>query len=152
MNTMENDMQNDTTERSATAKKSLLDGWNAPPNLVTYSRIVLVVIFLGLYIAAGSWGENNIPMRWAAAVLFIVAASTDKVDGWMARKYNQVTELGKLMDPIADKLLTCATLIVARCSASSVPSGSAGSSSRCFCCVRWASPSCASSSSTRAAR
>ena len=52
-------------------------------------------------------------MRWAAAVLFIVAASTDKVDGWMARKYNQVTELGKLMDPIADKLLTCATLIVA---------------------------------------
>ena len=90
MNTMENDMQNDTTERSATAKKSLLDGWNAPPNLVTYSRIVLVVIFLGLYIAAGSWGENNIPMRWAAAVLFIVAASTDKVDGWMARKYNQV--------------------------------------------------------------
>ena len=113
MNTMENDMQNDTTERSATAKKSLLDGWNAPPNLVTYSRIVLVVIFLGLYIAAGSWGENNIPMRWAAAVLFIVAASTDKVDGWMARKYNQVTELGKLMDPIADKLLTCATLIVA---------------------------------------
>lgn len=113
MNTMENDMQNDTTERSATAKKSLLDGWNAPPNLVTYSRIVLVVIFLGLYIAAGSWGENNIPMRWAAAVLFIVAASTDKVDGWMARKYDQVTELGKLMDPIADKLLTCATLIVA---------------------------------------
>lgn len=113
MNTMENDMQNDTTERSATAKKSLLDGWNAPPNLVTYSRIVLVVIFLGLYITAGSWGENNIPMRWAAAVLFIVAASTDKVDGWMARKYNQVTELGKLMDPIADKLLTCATLIVA---------------------------------------
>ena len=97
---MENDMQNDTTERSATAKKSLLDGWNAPPNLVTYSRIVLVVIFLGLYIAAGSWGENNIPMRWAAAVLFIVAASTDKVDGWMARKYNQVTELGKLMDPM----------------------------------------------------
>ena len=152
MNTMENDMQNDTTERSATAKKSLLDGWNAPPNLVTYSRIVLVVIFLGLYIAAGSWGENNIPMRWAAAVLFIVAASTDKVDGWMARKYNQVTELGKLMDPIADKLLTCATLIVAAVLASSVPSGSAGSSSRCFCCVRWASPSCASLSSTRAAR
>ena len=107
-------MQNDTTERSATAKKSLLDGWNAPPNLVTYSRIVLVVIFLGLYIAAGSWGENNIPMRWAAAVLFIVAASTDKVDGWMARKYNQVTELGKLMDPIADKLLTCATLFLLR--------------------------------------
>ena len=44
-------------------------------------------------------------MRWAAAVIFIIAACTDKLDGWMARKYNQVTELGKLMDPIADKLL-----------------------------------------------
>ena len=52
-------------------------------------------------------------MRWVAAVIFIIAACTDKLDGWMARKYNQVTELGKLMDPIADKLLTCGTLIVA---------------------------------------
>ena len=86
-------------------------------------------------------------------VLFIVAASTDKVDGWITCKYNQVTELGKLMDPIADKLLTCATLIVAAVFGEPLsPSGSAGSSSRCFCCVRWASPSCASLSSTRAAR
>lgn len=52
-------------------------------------------------------------MRWVAAIIFIIAACTDKLDGWMARKYNQVTELGKLMDPIADKLLTCGTLIVA---------------------------------------
>ena len=89
-------------------KNSLLDGWNAPPNLVTYCRIVLVVVFLGLYIAAGAWG-----MRWAAAIIFIIAACTDKLDGWMARKYNQVTELGKLMDPIADKLMTCGTLVVA---------------------------------------
>lgn len=98
---------------SASKQSSLFDGWNTPANLVTYSRIVLVVIFLGLYIAAGPWGVNSYPMRWAAAILFIIAASTDKLDGWMARKYNQVTELGKLMDPIADKLLTCATLIVA---------------------------------------
>ncbi|NMN02228.1 CDP-diacylglycerol--glycerol-3-phosphate 3-phosphatidyltransferase [Bifidobacterium sp. DSM 109963] len=94
-------------------KPSLLDSWNAVPNLVTYSRIVLVVVFLGLYIAAGAWGLSNLPMRWAAAILFIIAASTDKLDGWMARKYNQVTELGKLMDPIADKLLTCGALVVA---------------------------------------
>ncbi|WP_055426547.1 CDP-diacylglycerol--glycerol-3-phosphate 3-phosphatidyltransferase [Bifidobacterium aesculapii] len=94
-------------------KPSLLDGWNAAPNLVTYSRIVLVVVFLVLYVMAGAWGETNPTMRWVAAVIFIVAASTDKLDGWMARKYNQVTELGKLMDPIADKLLTCGALIVA---------------------------------------
>ena len=52
-------------------------------------------------------------IRWAAAIIFIIAACTDKLDGWMARKYNQVTELGKLMDPIADKLMTCGTLVVA---------------------------------------
>lgn len=106
-------MENDKIESQQSAKSSLLDGWNAPPNLVTYSRIVLVVIFLGLYIAAGPWGVEHYATRWAAAILFIVAASTDKLDGWMARTFNQVTELGKLMDPIADKLLTCATLIVA---------------------------------------
>ncbi len=96
-----------------TGKPSLLDGWNAAPNLVTYSRIVLVVLFLGMYIAAGPWGLSNLPMRWSAAIIFIVAASTDKIDGWLARKYDQVTELGKLMDPIADKLLTCGALVVA---------------------------------------
>jgi len=92
---------------------SLLDGWNSAPNLVTYARIVLMVVFVVLYAMGGAWGGNNINLRWAAAVLFIIAASADKLDGWMARKYNQVTELGKLMDPIADKLLICSTLIVA---------------------------------------
>lgn len=100
-------------DKQSSPKSSLSDGWNASPNLVTYSRIVLVVIFLTLDILAGAWGENNLTMRWVAAVLFIIAASTDKIDGWMARKYNQVTELGKLMDPIADKLMTCGTLVVA---------------------------------------
>ena len=90
MNTMENDMQHDTTERSATAKKSLLDGWNAPPNLVTYSRIVLVVIFLGLYIPAGSVGENNLPMRRAPGGLFPATASPDKGDRGVAPKANLV--------------------------------------------------------------
>ena len=80
---------------------------------MTYCRIVLVVVFLGLYIAAGAWGTHSTSMRWAAAIIFIIAACTDKLDGWMARKYNQVTELGKLMDPIADKLMTCGTLVVA---------------------------------------
>ena len=102
-------------DKQSSPKSSLFDGWNAPPNLVTYSRIVLVVFFLTLDILAGAWGENNLTMRWVAAVLFIIAASTDKIDGWMARKYNQVTEMGKLMDPIADKLLTCGAMIV--CSA-----------------------------------
>ena len=100
-------------EKQDKRKSSLLDGWNAPPNLVTFSRIILVIVFLVLYVKAGTWGVDNVAMRWAAAVIFIIAACTDKLDGWMARKYNQVTELGKLMDPIADKLLICGTLIVA---------------------------------------
>ena len=100
-------------EKQEERKSSLLDGWNAPPNLVTFSRIILVIVFLVLYAKAGAWGVDNVTMRWVAAVIFIIAACTDKLDGWMARKYNQVTELGKLMDPIADKLLTCGTLIVA---------------------------------------
>ena len=93
-------------EKQEERKSSLLDGWNAPPNLVTFSRIILVIVFLALYAKAGAWGMDNVTMRWVAAVIFIIAACTDKLDGWMARKYNQVTELGKLMDPIADKLLT----------------------------------------------
>ncbi len=92
---------------------SLLDGWNAPPNLVTYARIALVVVFLVLDIMAGPYGVDNPTLRWVAAIIFIIAASTDKIDGWMARRYNQVTEMGKLMDPIADKLLTCGALVVA---------------------------------------
>lgn len=100
-------------EKQDKRKSSLLDGWNAPPNLVTFSRIILVIVFLVLYVKAGAWGVDNVAMRWAAAVIFIIAACTDKLDGWMARKYNQVTDLGKLMDPIADKLLICGTLIVA---------------------------------------
>ncbi|MUH58877.1 CDP-diacylglycerol--glycerol-3-phosphate 3-phosphatidyltransferase [Bifidobacterium canis] len=102
-------------ETEQASKTSMWSEWNSPPNLVTIARIILVVVFLGLYIAAGAWGANNIGMRWAAAIVFIVAASTDKIDGWMARKYNQVTELGKLLDPIADKLLTLGALIVAAC-------------------------------------
>ena len=101
------------TEKST--KQSMWSQWSSPPNLVTLARIILVVVFLGLYIGGGAWGARNIGMRWGAAIVFIIAASTDKIDGWMARKYNQVTELGKLLDPIADKLLTLGALVVAAC-------------------------------------
>ncbi len=101
------------TEKST--KQSMWSQWSSPPNLVTLARIILVVVFLGLYIDGGAWGARNIGMRWGAAIVFIIAASTDKIDGWMARKYNQVTELGKLLDPIADKLLTLGALVVAAC-------------------------------------
>jgi CDP-diacylglycerol--glycerol-3-phosphate 3-phosphatidyltransferase len=103
----------DVMRKRQNTVSSLLDGWNSPPNLVTYTRIALVIAFVVIDVMAGPWGTNSVTMRWVAAVLFIVAASTDKLDGWMARTYDQVTELGKLMDPIADKLLIGATLVVA---------------------------------------
>ena len=62
-------------EKQDKRKSSLLDGWNAPPNLVTFSRIILVIVFLVLYVKAGAWGVDNVAMRWAAAVIFIIALS-----------------------------------------------------------------------------
>jgi CDP-diacylglycerol--glycerol-3-phosphate 3-phosphatidyltransferase len=73
------------------------------PNAITIARILCAPVFLWLLLAdAGAGGE----LRWAAAVLFIVAIATDGVDGYIARRYRIVSDLGKLLDPIADKALT----------------------------------------------
>lgn len=106
-------MEQHSEPKSKQTKGHLFAGWNSPPNLVTYVRIVLVVVFIVLDMRAGRFGVDDTNMRWWAFALFVFAASTDKLDGWLARKYDQVTELGKLMDPIADKLLICSALVVA---------------------------------------
>ncbi|HEX6955295.1 MAG TPA: CDP-diacylglycerol--glycerol-3-phosphate 3-phosphatidyltransferase [Agromyces sp.] len=81
--------------------------WNLP-NAITVVRIVMAPVFFWLLLAdAGADG----PMRWWAAVIFIVAISTDWVDGWLARRSGLVTDLGKILDPIADKLLTSGALV-----------------------------------------
>ena len=77
-----NTMDENTMDKQSSPKSSLFDGWNAPPNLVTYSRIVLVVFFLTLDILAGAWGENNLTMRWVAAAWaggLIVTKKADKI-------------------------------------------------------------------------
>jgi CDP-diacylglycerol---glycerol-3-phosphate 3-phosphatidyltransferase len=106
-------MEQHSEPESKQTKGHLFAGWNSPPNLVTYVRIVLVAVFIVLDVHAGRFGVENTSMRWWVFALFVFAASTDKLDGWLARKYDQVTELGKLMDPIADKLLICSALVVA---------------------------------------
>jgi CDP-diacylglycerol--glycerol-3-phosphate 3-phosphatidyltransferase len=73
------------------------------PNAITIARILCAPIFLWMLLADGGAGGG---LRWAAAVLFIVAIATDGVDGYIARRYNIVSDLGKLLDPIADKVLT----------------------------------------------
>lgn len=81
--------------------------WNAP-NAVTLARFVLVP----LVVAAMLLGEQAIGWRWAAAAMFAFAAATDKVDGWLARRSGQVTDWGKLVDPIADKALVGTALVM----------------------------------------
>ncbi len=93
-------------------RPSLLDGWRTVPNFVTMGRIALVVVFLIMLGIGGPDGSRGIGARWVAFVLFVLAAISDKLDGYLARKYNKVTELGKLLDPIADKLLVCGALVM----------------------------------------
>ncbi|PXA70863.1 CDP-diacylglycerol--glycerol-3-phosphate 3-phosphatidyltransferase [Cryobacterium arcticum] len=81
--------------------------WNLP-NIITVVRILLAPLFFWMLLADN--GADG-ALRWWAAALFIVAIATDGVDGAIARKYNLVTDLGKLLDPIADKILTGAALI-----------------------------------------
>ncbi len=78
-------------------------------NIITVVRILLAPIFVVLLVLDG--GADG-PLRVAAALLFIVAIATDGVDGMLARRRNLVTDLGILLDPIADKLLTGAALVM----------------------------------------
>lgn len=76
------------------------------PNLITFSRLLGIPFLLyGLY--------NPTPQaRWVCLTIFLVAALTDWLDGYLARKLNQITDLGKFLDPLVDKLLVLAPLLV----------------------------------------
>jgi len=81
--------------------------WNLP-NAITIVRIIVAPLFFWMLLAdAGNDGW----LRWAAAVVFIVGISTDSLDGYLARSRGLVTDLGKILDPIADKLLTSGALV-----------------------------------------
>ena len=71
------------------------------PNKLTILRMIMIVPFVIVMLAG-----NVIPAgKWIALALFVAASLTDFVDGYLARKYNLVTNFGKFMDPLADKLL-----------------------------------------------
>lgn len=76
------------------------------PNKLTIARMIIAPLFLAVIM------KENLPHRFLwALVIFSVASITDAIDGKMARKNNQVTNFGKLLDPIADKVLTTAALL-----------------------------------------
>ncbi|MBI5161028.1 MAG: CDP-diacylglycerol--glycerol-3-phosphate 3-phosphatidyltransferase [Micrococcales bacterium] len=77
-------------------------------NIVTVVRILCAPVFVWLLL---SDGDRDGWLRWAAAALFLVAILTDSVDGFLARRQNLVTDFGKLVDPIADKILVGAALV-----------------------------------------
>jgi CDP-diacylglycerol--glycerol-3-phosphate 3-phosphatidyltransferase len=82
---------------------------------ITVLRIFLVPVFATLAIAYSlgvDWVENLENLRWAALSVFTIAAISDGVDGWIARHYNQRSELGAFLDPIADKGLVFSALFV----------------------------------------
>ena len=81
------------------------------PNVVTFSRIVLIPLIIGLYYLPEdwlSWQAKNL----AATVVFIVAAVTDWLDGYLARRLNQMSAFGAFLDPVADKLIVAGALII----------------------------------------
>ncbi len=77
------------------------------PNKLTLLRVVMIPFFVLFEIAfyGAEW------TKWLAFAIFVIASLTDKADGYIARKYNLVTNFGKFMDPLADKLLVCSALI-----------------------------------------
>ena len=78
------------------------------PNKLTILRVMMIPFFVFSLLV---YDGTNQYLRYVAAVIFVIASLTDLLDGKIARKYNLVTNFGKFMDPLADKLLVCSALI-----------------------------------------
>lgn len=88
------------------------------PNRITISRILLIPVFMIVMLVDFNWGDMTLfgaemPVsHFIGGMIFIIASLTDWIDGYYARKYNLVTTFGKFLDPLADKLLVSAALII----------------------------------------
>jgi cardiolipin synthase len=106
--------------RTSAASRAFRAGWlkksTAPsaemplniPNLLTWARILLIPLVVGVYYLPLPGAEQN----FIATAAFLVAAVTDWIDGWLARKLNQMSAFGAFLDPVADKLMVAAALVM----------------------------------------
>ena len=85
--------------RAAAASRSL-------PNLLTYGRILAIPALVACFFVTGDWG------RWTAMWIFIAAGVSDFLDGYLARAWQQQSAIGRMLDPIADKLIVAAALLM----------------------------------------
>jgi CDP-diacylglycerol--glycerol-3-phosphate 3-phosphatidyltransferase/cardiolipin synthase len=76
------------------------------PNLLTFSRIIMIPVFIGLFYLPAPWNHQ------AAAAVFMIAAFTDWLDGYLARRMGLVSPLGAFLDPVADKLMVATALVL----------------------------------------
>ena len=84
------------------------------PNIITLSRIGLIPVFVGLFYLQPNYLEGE-PLAWinnSLVAIFVLISSTDFLDGLLARKLNQISDLGAFLDPVADKLMVCTALIL----------------------------------------
>lgn len=91
----------------ADAKAASAGGHMNLPNLLTYGRVAAVPVVVALLF----W-PNSAPASWTALGLYVLAAVTDFFDGYLARAWSQQSSLGRMLDPIADKLLVAAALLM----------------------------------------
>lgn len=97
------DNQNTLKEEFKISKSELL----ALPNILCYLRLLLIPLFMILYIKAETKDQY-----YFAGFVVLLASFTDFLDGFIARKFNMITEFGKLLDPLADKLMQAALILV----------------------------------------
>jgi CDP-diacylglycerol--glycerol-3-phosphate 3-phosphatidyltransferase/cardiolipin synthase len=91
---------------ASSTTRPISHNWSLP-NILTYARVVAVPLVVGLmFWPAEAWA------RWTALAIFIAAAVTDFFDGYLARAWAQQSSLGRMLDPIADKLLVAATILM----------------------------------------
>ena len=81
------------------------------PNLLTWLRIILIPLVVGVFYLPDEWFAAH-EKNQAATFMFVLAAITDWLDGWLARKLDQQSAFGAFLDPVADKLMVAAALIV----------------------------------------